>query len=222
MIKAIIFDLDDTLYPEKEFVMSGFWAVARYLGKKYKLNPLKILAILKKDFEKGRRGNNFNLLLSGLNFPKKEVGKLVTIYRSHKPKIKLFSDAKKLLGGLSKSVKKAIVSDGQVTTQKNKLEALKINKIFDAVVLSDSLGKKYQKPHPKPFQIALKKIKTPPKEAIYVADNPEKDFIGAKKLGMFTVQIKRKRGIYAGLKAQGLRKPDVLITNLLRLKDYVK
>ena len=34
MIKAILFDLDDTLYNERDFVFSGFLEVATYLGHK--------------------------------------------------------------------------------------------------------------------------------------------------------------------------------------------
>jgi len=55
MIKAIIFDLDDTLYPEKKFIMSGFRAVAKYLSKKHKLNYNEVFKILKKDFKKRLR-----------------------------------------------------------------------------------------------------------------------------------------------------------------------
>ena len=78
-LKAIVFDLDDTLYPEMEFVMSGFRAVAKYLAKKYKLSSSKIFNILKSDFKKGIREKNFNFLLEKLNLSKKELKSLIKI-----------------------------------------------------------------------------------------------------------------------------------------------
>jgi len=223
-LKAIIFDLDDTLYPEKEFVMSGFQIVSGYLAKKYKLNPLKIFNILKTDFEKGIRGKNFNLILGKLKLPKQELKKIITIYRNHKPKIKLYLDAKQLLMYLSKNkkIKMALISDGPVKTQRNKLAALKIDNIFDAVTLSDSLGKKYRKPHQRPFNVTLKKLKIKPKEAIYIADNPQKDFRGAKKLGIFTIRIKRKKGVYTNVEESKKNRADLVITNLGRIKKLCK
>ena len=48
----LIFDLDDTLYKEKEFVKSGFKAVSRYLHLKFKLNEKKIFFTTFKNFKK--------------------------------------------------------------------------------------------------------------------------------------------------------------------------
>lgn len=220
-VKAIIFDLDDTLYPEEEFVMSGFRTVAKHLAKKYGLNSSKIFNTLKSDFDQGARGKNFDLLLEKLNLPKRELKQLITIYRNHKPKVKLFSDAKKILKYLkeNREVKIGLISDGPVKTQKNKLKMLKIEKIFNKIVLNDSLGKKYRKPHQRSFKLILKKLKVKPKETIYVGDNPEKDFIGAKKMGIFTIRIKRGEGIYENIKETDKNKADLNIFKFLELKN---
>jgi len=220
-MKAIIFDLDDTLYPEREFVMSGFKVVAKYLAKKYALNQFKIFNFLRFDFKNGIRGKNFDLLIARFNLSKKELKSLIKIYRNHKPKIKLYPDAKKILKYLAKNkkIKIGLISDGAVKTQTNKLQSLKIDKIFDAIVLSDSFGKKYRKPHLRPFHLALKKLKIKPEEAIYVADNPLKDFIGAGKLGIFTVRIKRKNGIYNDIQEIKKNRSNLIIFNLLQLRN---
>ena len=223
-VEAIIFDLDDTLYPEKEFVMSGFQTVVKYLSKEYKLKQSKIFNILKTDFEKGIRGKNFNLLLEKLNLPKKELKKLITLYRNHKPQIKLYSDAKKILKCFvkNKKIKLGLISDGPIKTQRNKLRALNIDNIFDVITLSDSIGKRYRKPHQILFEIILKKLKIKPNKAIYVADNPQKDFIGAKRVGLLTIRIKRKNGVYSHIKETKKNKADLALTNLLQIKNYVK
>ena len=218
-IKAVVFDLDDTLYPEYEFVMSGFLVVAKYLSKKYKLNGLRIFDILKSDFKKGVRERNFNLLLEKFHLPEKELKKLISIYRSHKPKIELFLEAEKLLKHLqNKKIKIALISDGFVGTQRNKIEALKIEKYFQVITLSDELGINYRKPNTKPFNLTLKKLSVKPSEAVYIADNPQKDFIGAKKLGLTTIQIKRVGGIYSQIEVTKENKADLVINSLSQLK----
>lgn len=218
-IKAVVFDLDDTLYPEYEFVMSGFLATAKYLSKKYKLNSLRIFNILKSDFKKGVRGRNFNSLFKKFNLPEKEIKKLIYVYRNHEPQMKLFSDAEKLLAYLqSRKIKIALISDGFIRSQENKIKALKIKKYFQAITLSDKLGINYRKPSTKPFNLTLRKLSVKPSEAVYVADNPQKDFIGARKLGLTTIQIKRAGGIYGQVEVTRENKADLVINSLSQLK----
>ena len=219
-LKAVIFDLDDTLYPEKEFVVGGFQAVTKYLAKRYKLKQSKIFDILKSDFEKGIRRKNFNLLFEKLNLPEKELKEIITVYRNHKPKIKLYPDAKKILKYLSKNkkIKFGVISDGPIKMQRNKITALGIKNYFKVVTLSDRWGTKYRKPHKKSFKITIKKLKVKPREVIYVADNLQKDFIGAKKLGILTIRIKRKKGIYSHIKESKKNRADLTIANLCQIK----
>ena len=70
MIKAILFDLDDTLYEEKQFVAGGFKTVAEYLSIKYRVDYDKVFKILKDAFEKGLRRKNFDVLLKKLAIEK--------------------------------------------------------------------------------------------------------------------------------------------------------
>lgn len=67
------------------------------------------------------------------------------------------------------------------------LKALGIYNLFDSITTSEEAG--YFKPHPRPFQLALKKAGVEPGEAIYVGDNPAKDCIGAKNVGMLSVLL---------------------------------
>lgn len=219
-VRAVFFDLDDTLYLEKDFATSGFRAVADYLAVKYNLKQSNIFNILESDFKRGVRGINFNLLLKKLNLPAQELKKLITIYQNHNPEISLYKDAKIILKCFTKNkkIKTGLITDGPVKMQKNKIKALKIDKIFDVAVFSDSLGKKYRKPHIKPFITALKKTQTKPQEAIYVADNPGKDFIGAKKIGIFTIRIIKKGGLYGKIKETINNKADLDIFTLIKLR----
>ena len=121
----LIFDLDDTLYEEKEFVKSGFKAVSRYLHLKFKLNKNKIFLKLLKILNKNGRGKIFDILCSQLKLKKKFlVKKLIQVYRTHDPKINLSKDALKILNHYSE-FSKYIITDGNYLVQKKKLDLLK-------------------------------------------------------------------------------------------------
>lgn len=146
MIKAVILDMDGTLYNEKDFVKSGFEAVARYVSATYALGFEGVFAILIQDFDNGLRGRNFDVLLSKLNLPAEEVNNLVEIYQKHKPSIHLHPDAEAALKELKGYFKLGLITDGQQETQENKVSALNIRRYFDAIIITDVLGKEYRKP----------------------------------------------------------------------------
>ena len=94
----LVFDLDDTLYEEIEFVKSGFKAVADYLHKNYSINKEKAFSIMLQELEENGRGKIFNTVLKHFNvFSLKEVKKCLTIYRLHKPVIQLSSSGEQCL-----------------------------------------------------------------------------------------------------------------------------
>jgi putative hydrolase of the HAD superfamily len=192
MLRAILFDLDDTLYPEQEYVLSGFRAVADWAEHHLGIPSQRGCGQLKELFDTGIRGNTFDCWLSGhgLNDPEK-VADLVSVYRDHEPHIRLFPDAVDVLPRLHKQYRLGLVTDGYCETQRRKITALSIEDHLDTIVLSDTLGRNYWKPNPKPFQVALATLGINAEDAIYVGDNPEKDFLGARHAGMRSVRIKR-------------------------------
>jgi len=66
-IRALLFDLDDTLYDEKQFVRSGFKEVAKFIDDKFNINKKIFYKILIDIFNNGSRGNIFNLALERVN-----------------------------------------------------------------------------------------------------------------------------------------------------------
>ena len=191
-LQAILFDLDDTLYPEREYVLSGFRAVADWAEHHLGIPSQRGCEQLTELFERGVRGNTFDRWLSGygLNDPEK-VADLVRVYRDHEPHIRLFPDAVDVLPKLHKEYRLGLVSDGYHEVQRRKIASLAIENYFDVIVLSDSLGRNFWKPSPKPFHVALAKLGINAEDAVYVGDNPEKDFLGARHAGLRSVRIKR-------------------------------
>lgn len=197
--KAIIFDLDDTLYGEMNYVREAFGHVASYLAKQYDLSQTQILEEMLSFLKQEGRGKIFNKVCD-LHGIQEDIGKLVSIYRETSPKIQLYKDAESFLQIIEdKRIKTGLVTDGDALVQWSKINALHLTKRLDSVIVTDDLytkeGKKGRsKPDPYVFQMCLEKLHCKPVETIYIGDNPQKDFIGARKLGMGTIRIKRAEG----------------------------
>ena len=198
MIKAIVFDLDDTLISEKEYIKSGFQAISEYICKKYDLQFKKVLSELMTLSEVDSK-NVFNRFFdeNKIKYTKQEIKKMITIYRNHRPNITFYEDVLDTVEQLKQNnIKISIITDGYIETQKSKLEAINAYEIFDAVIITEELGREYWKPHPKAFEIIKEKLNVNFEEMMYVGDNPEKDFYIGKIYPINTVRIIRTDSIY--------------------------
>lgn len=220
MITAIVFDLDDTLYLEKDFVMSGFLAVSGHISKKYGIKKEKIFQILKGDFEKGLRRKNFDELIKKLDLKDEKVENLVDIYGNHRPSIELCTDAKLVLKGLKNKFKLGLITDGHLNVQKNKIFALHLNQYINKIVIND-IAKGKSKSDIRIFENAINKLGIEPKKSVYVGDNPLKDFRNPKKLGMNTIRIKRKNGEYSKISADEIGDADYVISSLMQINKIL-
>jgi putative hydrolase of the HAD superfamily len=77
------------------------------------------------------------------------------------------------------------------------MEALDLDRFFDAIVFTDDLGREAWKPSPEPFVIIADRLGIRAPEAVYIADNPLKDFLGPRSLGMRTIRIRFEGGYHA-------------------------
>ncbi|MBF0556264.1 MAG: HAD hydrolase-like protein [Nitrospirae bacterium] len=219
MTAAAIFDLDDTLYREMDYVEGGFRAVAGFLGKYYTvfydeivfektsmhsipidLNNFREEAIFKKmmdilnDFG---RGKVFDKLIKFLGISNEEiVSYLIYLYRTHSPVIHTFEEVIPVLEHLrAAGMKTGLITDGMAIVQQNKVAALGIAGLFDVIIYTDAIGAEYWKPSPVPFKMALNILNVPAEDSVYVGDNQSKDFFAPNALGMKSVQIIREPGI---------------------------
>jgi putative hydrolase of the HAD superfamily len=198
--QAIVFDLDDTLYPERDYVRSGFAAVAAWSESRLGVDAAEGRADLQALFDRGVRGTTFDEWLRARGLPREPwIAQLVDVYRAHEPSLCCFPGVRELLRALGERHRLGLVSDGLLAVQRRKLAALGIEGFFDAVVFSDEGGRAAWKPSPRPFRIVLERLRVPPARAVYVADNAAKDFLGARRAGMGTVWVRRPGGEYASL-----------------------
>jgi putative hydrolase of the HAD superfamily len=192
-MRAVLFDLDDTLYPELEFVESGFHAVANYLGSRFNLDENSLLTRIKEIFHRDGRGKIFDTLLRDFGMDREEeIRLLVYIYRSHKPTLHAFADSLPLIYRLKENGNRlGIITDGMASVQRRKISALGFSELFDAIVCTDEIGREYWKPSVIPYKVALNLLRVEPSEATYVGNDLSKDFQGANSLGMQTIQLER-------------------------------
>ena len=198
--RAIVFDLDDTLYPERVYVLSGFRAVAAWAEVHLGIPATLGIAELRQLFDDGVRGDTFNHWLESHGFqPDVWVPQMVQVYREHNPHIEPYAEVPGLLQHLRAHYRLGLVTDGYTEVQKRKLAALGLTSCFDALVFSDEWGREAWKPNTWPFETVLDRLGVTGPEAIYVADNPTKDFLGARQVGMWTVRVRHPDGLYSHL-----------------------
>lgn len=222
MIRAILFDLDDTLYDEMQFVKGGFKAVSSCISENNNIDQNAVYQLLLDVLEKYGRGHTFDIILKKLDlYSEKLIAKLVEVYRTHKSSLSLYPEVRAVLSALRKQEYKiALITDGNVKVQRNKVEVLKIKDFFDYMVFSDEYGIEKRKPSLFPYQKAMERLEVNAKEIIYVGDNPHKDFVSAKKLGILTVRI--MRGRYKDIRLVEDNEAEYEIRNLDELFNVIK
>lgn len=194
--RAVIFDLDDTLYPERDYVLSGFRAVADWAQRRGIDSADSAFASLESMFAGGVRGDTFDRWLDFKGVPKVLAAEMVAVYRAHRPRLIPFPQIDGLLKSLRGGAKLGLVSDGYLAVQRAKFAALGLAEHFSAVVFSDELGSDCWKPSPKPFERVLDLLHEEPAAAVYVADNCAKDFLGARRAGLSTIWVRYSGGDY--------------------------
>ena len=192
-LEAVLFDLDDTLYPEHEFVDGGFRAVAAVLAGQLGLDSTGLHARLWELHATRGRGRLFDDLVAEVagRADGDLVRACVLVYRTHAPHLAPFPGVEGLLErlvGLGAGI--GLVSDGIASVQWRKLAALPgIARAMDVVVMTDELGDGHAKPAPTAFRVACRLLGVEPGAAAYVANDPRKDFRGAREAGLRTVRF---------------------------------
>jgi putative hydrolase of the HAD superfamily len=217
----IVFDLDDTLYQEITYVKSGLKAVADEIAEKYKMNSKVVYRDSLLILEKSGRGKIFDTLLKDYGFyTRREVQRLVSIYRFHKPEIKIGKRELKALNWCSTNSNLYLVTDGNKFVQAKKIESLGISEIFTRIFITHRFGLDAAKPSLKCFEIIRKSENVSWAEIVYIGDDPNKDFIELKKAGAITIRV--RTGRFASIKKSMEYEADWHIDSLEELPAMLR
>lgn len=209
---AVVFDLDDTLYPESSYNISGFRAAGHYVEEHHGMKDFGAQCIAL--FEQGIRGDIFDRVLNAnkLHIP---VEDLIRVYRDHAPTITLFDDAQVTLTSLRGKVPLGLITDGYKMAQRLKVAALGIEPCFTSLVYSDDEGPEAWKPSPRPYHRVMTELSGCADGFVYLGDNPKKDFVTARKLGWRTVMVQRNPYDLAAVGPE--YHADYLVTSLVQV-----
>ncbi|MBA4135875.1 MAG: HAD family hydrolase [Opitutus sp.] len=220
-IHTLVLDVDDTLFPERDFVLGGFAAAGKWLRAQLGVDGFSATAT--RLFEAGLRGRIFDESLDAMDVPisPELVGELVVAYRSHQPTLTLFPDAARLLSRAVGRVNVALLTDGFEAVQRNKIEALALDPRIELRVITDALGgRNFWKPCPEGFRLVMRRYPGESGGYVYVGDNPRKDFLGPRALGWRTVRIKREGGEHSTYVANPDEEADIVVTDLTELSQH--
>lgn len=224
VIRGVVLDMDDTLYLERDYVRSGFAAVAhdaaRTAGEADRLD-----AWLWAAFEAGIRGDTFDRMRDA--FPgvgaRRTTADLVDVYRTHTPAIALGAGTRETLDRLAAiRLRLGVLTDGPVAGQAAKAAALGLDRWFDPIVLTGAADASYAKPGTVGFSAIATAWDLPGPELVYVGDNPAKDFVGPRQLGWMTVRLSCPGQLHHGVEpVDDDHRPDLVVGDLSALLEVL-
>lgn len=195
MIKNVIFDVDDTLFPTNEFAelarKKAIRAMIRMglVNVKEKTLYDKLLKIIKK------KGSNytkhFDDLCSSLRVKNKSkyIAAAIAAYHDTKMSIQPYSVIPSMLLKLhDEGYKLYAATNGRSVKQWDKLIRLGIALYFDGVFVSEDLR---EEKSPAFYYKVLKHLKTKPSECIMIGDREEYDIVPAKRVGIKTIRVRK-------------------------------
>lgn len=229
-LKAIFFDIDDTLFSTSTFAerarensVEAMIAMGVRCDRKTMLRELEeVVEEFSSNYE-----HHYDKLLSrlplectiGLNASLVIAAGVVAYHETKFRELSSYDDVTEVLQLLSRyPLTLGVISSGLTLKQMEKLIRLKVYPYLSpaAILISDQVG--IGKPNPKLYLRAAERVGVQPGDAMYVGDHPIHDVDAAKAAGFRTIW-NRREGKH--LDQKGTTKPDHVIFNFWDLLDLV-
>ena len=192
MIKAVVFDLDNTLMDFMAMKESAITAaVTAMIDAGLVMDPKEAKRELYAIYDK--KGIEFQKVFD--NFLQEHLGYIdfkilssgvVAYRRAREASLVLYPHVNMTLTGLlRRGLKLAVLSDAPCREAWLRVCYLQLQHVFDSVITFEDTG--YKKPHPITFRKVLTTIGCEPEDTIMVGDWPERDLVGAREVGMHTI-----------------------------------
>lgn len=194
MIRAVVFDLDNTLVDFMAMKRQAInAAIDSMIDAGLNMSVEKVKSHIDEIYlEQGIEYQVFDELLikvlGKVDFKVLSAG-IVAYRRAREAALKPYPHVSATIMELVKrGIKLAILSDAPTREAWLRLCYINFHHLFDAVVTFDDTGKR--KPEPEPFLLALSKLGVEPHEAIMIGDWADRDMVGARQVGMITAFAK--------------------------------
>ncbi len=220
-VRAVLFDLDDTLYPERRYLLSACRAVATALEGTHGVPRGDIFLFMRSWLRDHGRTQVLQAMRRHFDLPDSGIADLVDIMRAHQPDLRLPRGSVEVLQALRASgLRLGVLTNGLPAVQRRKISALGLAPLVDAIVYAEDHAPG-GKPHPVAFARAVLRLQVPAAHTAFVGDHPVKDIGGAAAAGLRTVWISRT-GPQAGVPADAVvdslsAVPHALFVRLARL-----
>ncbi|QNK55697.1 HAD family hydrolase [Paenibacillus sp. PAMC21692] len=217
-IKAILFDLDNTLLDRT----ATFDVFTRAFLKNYFAHLDAVDELHKRIVELDQDGYKdktklFEELMFELPWKQRpDAGELMDFYRAEYVKSAApMNHAGEIIAHVRSRYKTGLITNGRNEIQYGKIDRLGIRHDFDVILVSEEAGVK--KPEPSIFAMALNKLDLRPEQCLFIGDHPVNDIEAPHKLGMKTIWVKANQPWRDGLTAQ----PIATVERLSELLDII-
>lgn len=186
---AVIFDLDDTLYRERRFVLSGHAALAHVVAAETGLPAAVVFRFLAGQFRRQGREGLLQACCAGFGLPMADVPRYVEAIRRHAPRLRLPRTSREVLTTLREhGCRLGVLTNGLPGTQRAKVAALGLAAHVDAVTYAQEHAPE-GKPAGACFAAIVRRLGVDPARSVFVGDHPDKDIAGAAKAGLRTIWL---------------------------------
>jgi len=218
LIRAVLFDADNTLYKTKQAAKKADMGAMRFFAKQCRMKPeeiykdwKKIISMLinEKDPKKRHRKHSYRILAQNLDL--KDVDKAFEIFLK-----KLVDSIEEMpnLKGVMNYLKKynlAVFTEDTKDLTNPKLDKFGLRDVFDLIITSDDIGE--MKPSEEYFSKVFKKFKISPNECLVIGDNYAKDLEIPQKMGATVVNF-GSRNKQADYSITGFKELEIILRRL--------
>lgn len=189
--RAIVFDLDDTLYRIRRFTIAGYAATSAVIAAASGRSRRDVFCRLQGLYRQGRATFAYQELCAELGLPAPLAAEWLARHRAHRRRLRLPRTSAIALDQLRRARWRiGLLTNGLPQIQQAKVRSLDLESRMDVIVCADEFVPG-GKPAPEVFTRTLDALGVPPDRAVMVGDHPENDIAGARRLGMRTIRVLR-------------------------------
>jgi putative hydrolase of the HAD superfamily len=206
--RSIVFDLDDTLYPQEQFTQSGFLAVAAFVDAQFGIPRDRAMRTLRRA-RRARGGRELQELCARFDLSPTIVPHLVSVIRLHEPAIRLPGPSAIALRKLRTNWRIGVLTNGMPSVQRRKVQALGLASLVDVVLFAEEHGEG-GKPHPAAFLAMCEGLGASAGRTVFVGNDPSADICGAYRAGFRTIFVSKSTNPWPAL----LPAPDARVSSI--------